>query len=411
MDLHHNLFYGYRGPHSADSDRERQLENNVTKALINTLRLGGESVWRPFLAELGVSDGNEAVFLLQRADLPSGSAALRQRCVLLGISPSQSRWSPEDAVDETYASIPDAWIYGEGFAVLVESKVAGDFINGQMQSHLARLQDRGHREPVVVLKTWRQVYDLFRRQLPSLTGASALLVQQFIEFLEYSDMSGFTGFRREHFDYFLSHDDDDARRWVRAQVTDFADRAQKRLCEFADFYESSDVGTLRQSDSYCWVAFGPASGAYRKVTHQSISLSFDGVKVFVNAELKSATDHIKSVLRQSAHALRLALQKLHDFEPFELVLEERVQRQASIYDYTPKMRLHSSLLSDESVGSMAWMAFVETVQRLPLPYLRIERLVQPRTLLELSAHNENKAIDRIAEVIRQNHSVVKILND
>ena len=31
MDLHDNLFYGYRGPNTADSDRERQLENNVTK--------------------------------------------------------------------------------------------------------------------------------------------------------------------------------------------------------------------------------------------------------------------------------------------------------------------------------------------------------------------------------------------
>ena len=52
MDLHHNLFYGYRGPNIGDSDRERQLENNVTKAVITTLRLGGEPVWRPFWSNL-----------------------------------------------------------------------------------------------------------------------------------------------------------------------------------------------------------------------------------------------------------------------------------------------------------------------------------------------------------------------
>jgi len=50
MDLHHNLFYGYRGPSTDDRDRERQLENNLTKALVNTLRLGGEAVWRGFLS-------------------------------------------------------------------------------------------------------------------------------------------------------------------------------------------------------------------------------------------------------------------------------------------------------------------------------------------------------------------------
>ena len=42
MDLHHNLFYGYRGPDTEGDDRDRQLENNVTKALINTLDLGGD---------------------------------------------------------------------------------------------------------------------------------------------------------------------------------------------------------------------------------------------------------------------------------------------------------------------------------------------------------------------------------
>jgi hypothetical protein len=41
MDLHHNLFYTYRGP-TIDADRDPQLENNLTKALINTLRLGAE---------------------------------------------------------------------------------------------------------------------------------------------------------------------------------------------------------------------------------------------------------------------------------------------------------------------------------------------------------------------------------
>lgn len=113
MDLHHNLFYGYRGPMSDEGAREWQLENNVTKALINTLRLGGEPVWRPFLAELGMPEASQAEFLLQKTDLPSGPASLKNRRVLLGISSTPSSWHHADTSSETYASVPDAWIYGD----------------------------------------------------------------------------------------------------------------------------------------------------------------------------------------------------------------------------------------------------------------------------------------------------------
>ena len=36
MDPHHNVFYGYRGSIIDADHRERQLKNNLTKALVNT---------------------------------------------------------------------------------------------------------------------------------------------------------------------------------------------------------------------------------------------------------------------------------------------------------------------------------------------------------------------------------------
>jgi hypothetical protein len=118
MDLHHNLFYSYRGPNIGEGDRERQLENNVTKALINTLRLGGKAVWQPFLARLGLPDASRPLFLLQRRDLPSGDAAERRQRVLLGISTQPSQWTPSGNAKGGRDSVPDAWIYGDGSAVL-----------------------------------------------------------------------------------------------------------------------------------------------------------------------------------------------------------------------------------------------------------------------------------------------------
>jgi len=183
---------------------------------------------------------------------------------------------------------------------------------------------------------------------------------------------------------------------------------QASLIEFASFYESYDIDALRFSDSHCWAAFGPANGEYRRVAHQTTSISSDGLRVFVNVELKAATDRFKAVLNNSAQAIRTKLEDLHGFGAFEIVLQERVQRRASLYDYTPKMRLHSSLLADDAIGRVAWMAFVETVQRLPLPYLRIERLLAPQKLLQLP--DGDQAVELVVEIFRQYHAVVELLN-
>lgn len=149
---------------------------------------------------------------------------------------------------------------------------------------------------------------------------------------------------------------------------------------------------------------------YRKVTHQTISLSSYGLQVFVNAELKEATDRLKTVLTDSPGALLRALRNAHSFEPFELVLQKREQRQASVYDCTPQLRLHSSLLADEAAGNLAWMALVQTVLHLPLLNLSIERLISPKRLLNASAQGEKAELDLVVEMLAQNHPIVEPLS-
>jgi hypothetical protein len=412
VDLHHNLFYSYRGPISDDADRDRQLENNLTKALINTLKLGGETVWRPFLDNLDLAGRTASDFLLQRHDVPGG-AKNRKKRVLLGISKQGSAWSLGIGAETATDSLPDGWVYGDGFAVLVETKVNGDFSPGQMQAHLELLRPSEGPPPKIELMTWKQIHRLFASVLPNQEdAASRLLVKQFIQFLEYSGMSGFTGFRREHFDYFVLHDDDDARRWIIDQVHDFAAQVQAELYTFAPFYEDYDIGPLKSADSYCWCALGPRDKSYRDVTHQTMAISANGLSLFVNAELKTATDRVKRVLHQAGNALRDALLNLHNpDEPFEVVLQERRQRQASLYDYTPKLRIHSSMLANPNTRQIAWDAFSQTVQQLPLFQLMIERLVPPSRLLALSTSDPPGAVQHIVEILKRNHAVVSLLNE
>jgi hypothetical protein len=407
MDLHHNLFYAYRGP-AADADRDTQLENNVTKALINTLRLGGEGVCRPFLAWLGISDATGTDFLLQRHDLPSGRAAHKRHRVLFGISKQRSAWLAGAREGRAYESLPDAWVYGDGFAVLIESKVGdNDFSPRHMQAHLACLGSTERLPPKIILQTWRDVHGFFQNLLPKLTDASSLLlVRQFIQFLEYSDMGGFTGFQRDHFDYFLLHDDNDARRWVRGQVEDFAARVQTELHKVDPFYEHCHVGRLERSDSYLWAAFGPGPPFKKceKRAHQTISVSPNGLRMFVNVETKPATNRLKALVEHSRDKFLAALRKLHAIEPFELVLDKVVVVGPMRSKRTPRMRLHSSMLADEA----AWKVFADTVRSLPLLYFCIDRAaVEPRELIDLS---DCDAVQLVVKCFRRNHDVVKLLN-
>lgn len=415
MDLHHNIFYSYRGPANDNSDRDSQLENNLTKALVNTLQLGGRQVLEPFLAELKLPKVSQPKFLLQRRDLPSGGAWHKKHRVLLGLSKQTSQWSSHRREKKVYDSLPDAWIYGDDVAILIESKVNdGAFDPFQMSSHLTRLNRKNGGDPIVVLKTWEEIHGIFRRIAATLTndhGCAAFLVMQFIQFLEYSGMTGFTGFRPDHFDYFITHDDDDTRGWVLDQIKSLAGQVlaglRKVSPSFSNFYEDFDVGNFSREMDYCWVAFGPRGDAYRKLTHQTVELRANGVAVFVNTELKPATDRLKRVLRDTPFALRQALELVAE-EPFELVVQERVQRRPRVMDYFPVMTLHSNVFVDQCTADVAWRTFVEMIDSLPLPYLQIRRLIPRKNLLDLTGGYEG--VQQIVEMIEGNHQIVDLLN-
>ena len=185
----------------------------------------------------------------------------------------------------------------------------------------------------------------------------------------------------------------------------FANAVLPSLRSLGPFYEGYDVGNLEQDDEQCWVAFGPMAprnNEYRYVPHQTISLTSDGLHVFVNAELLEAMVAVKRVLTRSPSSFRRALQALH--EPFELVLGERVQHQAMLFDYVPKFRLHSSLLA-EDIGNAAWRAFAQTVDLIHLPYLNVDCHIRPPALVD-----PVRAVQRVVEVLQHNDAVVQLLN-
>jgi len=93
-------------------------------------------------------------------------------------------------------SQPDAWLYGEDFVVLIESKVGKASLElDQMQRHFQKLLKDALQPPKYQVRTWAEVHKFFVNLLPKLRDEKdKWLVEQFAQYLEWKGMTEFTGF-------------------------------------------------------------------------------------------------------------------------------------------------------------------------------------------------------------------------
>jgi len=216
-DFHRNVFYYYRGAQRSNKDRDSQLENNTTKALINTLDHCGDAVALRFLDWLGIETAGQVKYELQKETI--GDIGNKSQRLLLGIVPAKEEDNPcAEGVAAGSRGIPDAWLYGDDYAVLIESKVMGSLEPGQMRKHLHKLQAGTAQQPEYKVRTWAQVHRFFKalpNEIKDVTDLDTWLIGQFTQYLEWRGMAEFAGLEQGMFDYFRpdSRDDGD-RQWV-----------------------------------------------------------------------------------------------------------------------------------------------------------------------------------------------------
>ena len=167
-DFHNNIFYYYRGAKQRESDRDKQLEDNFTKALINTLSHAGGAVRKQFLEWLGVPvrEDDTVRFEMQRATIGGARIARKKKRILLALLPVYAHFEPSvcASAESSGDSRPDAWIYGDEFVVLIESKVVPGIDEAQMNTHFGKLavtlQVRCHKFSVPVARNLTRTFSL-----------------------------------------------------------------------------------------------------------------------------------------------------------------------------------------------------------------------------------------------------------
>jgi len=246
FDPHQNIFYFYRGPKSKKEHRgvDFQLENNTTKALINTLYFSKPNVCKDFILHfLSINIGDSPIkYALQKQTIGTQKIQQKKNRILLGICP-QLLYSEEDlnnSRDENISeldaqdSIPDAWIWDKDNVILIESKTRMKFDRDQLKRHediLSYPTDK-------IIIFWEEIHSHFKNKIENDINSKDnekenFLIKQFVEYLELINLSKFSGWKKEDFEFFFYFEEDEKRR--------LKNKMEKFVSEVLDNQDVSDI--------------------------------------------------------------------------------------------------------------------------------------------------------------------------
>lgn len=239
-DRHLNVFVPY-GTHD--------LDYNVTRAVIATLRWSRPQLTREFLQEVAAIDAGAATFQfdLQASDFEDYDPAKARRKVVLGISvegrvskhlpplaaidrarldralgtPGPARieaarqalarpdvdWDDLEVLAHALGelrsgSLPDGWIFSTdgSLCVLVEAKLTRLLHQEQLDRHAELYFGRRREGPDLVLTTWSRVARFFDERRSDEDPRTRFLVGQLFDYLDLMGFAPFEGFKPYDFD-------------------------------------------------------------------------------------------------------------------------------------------------------------------------------------------------------------------
>lgn len=442
-----NVFYSFRGSSESPEAAARQIEDNLTKALVNTLAHTRGVLTAAMLRKIGVEADAPAGFVYDlQTPVPPGllRCGPKTHRVLLGIVSARASAAEPTSGSRPSATgrgRPDAWICGRDLMVLVESKIGGGQLDAdQLDRHSRLLEEQtpdGERPVVRKTLTWAEIYDVTSETVAGRSEASVdselgphgvWLAKQFLGYLEMTNMSGFVGFKSAVFDYFFeptqdSERSEDSRIAVRDAFEDFCRMFAARLAQIDPFYEEVDLGKLQRKQSFAWAAFGPKRGL-RERAHLTVSLNSKGMLIKVNIENKPAIERLRRALGEDAAGFQAALRALAvperdaDGKPFVaeggrfvVAIEERVQLQVQNYVYFPRAQFDVNTLGAIALGDDGYAFFRKLVRDIELPYVTLQTELDRGVVEAYSSTDRGQPlVECLAKIAARLHPIVQFAN-
>jgi len=209
---------------------------------------------------------------------------------LLGICP-QLLFSEEDlnySKDEninkldTQDSIPDAWIWDEDNVILIESKTRMKFDKDQLKRHEDILSSPTKK----CIIFWEDIQSYFKNKIEINESSQdsyrdMFLIKQFVHYLELINLSKFTGWKKEDFEYFFTFNNDEKLR-IKEKLVKFVDEIFIDT-EIKNLFEKMKVG--RRKGKNIWLRLDAKDPRF--------SLKNDPEHQFVNFTIELYSNHFQ----------------------------------------------------------------------------------------------------------------------
>jgi len=297
-----NIFYYYRGPSSVmENSINSQIEDNTTKALINTLEMSDKKLLWNLLTDLNiiVPKSENIKFDLQ-------------------VSKSTSR--------------PDALILIDDVEILIECKVKLILTEDQLKRHISELKKgyllcitkRKEDEKVVlslddkriIYISWDKIYLLFKETFAKIAERKSLfIISQFLEYLEVINMAPFTGWNKKDFEAFLNINED-TKRELRLRVKD---KFKLYMIQILDVVDKAnilsvhiyEVGNVNINSDHIWGTLRKNSGEKTvNIVHFNFVIDADSFSMGIQVEGSKPTQKVfNKMVKDKIHVLNM-LQKL-----------------------------------------------------------------------------------------------------
>ena len=348
-----NIFYYYRGPSSRkEGDIDKQIEDNTTKALINTLKYSEPGLLSHFLSKVDIA--------------------------IKKIDEARTRF---DMQISRPSSRPDGMIRIDRCLVLIESKMDASLDEDQILEHLKLIADERARKSItrgyllcitprekdrdkisqigkgnLRFVTWKKLYSIFKEyRKGSSDEKTNFVLEQFTKYLEAVGVSPFDGWNKEDFEAFLNMEEDltrELRPRVKKKLEQYLIELEESLKKDGTFTDlEHKVGHIEKEDNYVWGVL--CKPKIQEVVHKPhFNFLIDPDEFIMGIQIEGKKPAMKMKENIGAHR-QTFLNILRKLDGFDLVIRKRIKEEHRPQRYKGKravtIKLREEYLTMEDV--------------------------------------------------------------